>query len=97
MNPIFMLLTKIRLPKLPRLSVVPRKYIVGTDEGTVVKGDDVQLFFSMCPHPDEATAKLIPVPGSGNFFVLHQLYPLVLVFNPLLLCDICSWTCLIRH
>lgn len=45
------------------------------DEGTMVKGDAVQLSFVMCPHPEEATARLDFAPDSGNFCSLSILFP----------------------
>lgn len=48
------------------------------DEGTMVKGHTVQLLFVMCSHPEEATAKLVLAPDSGNFSHFISSVPLCL-------------------
>ena len=50
----------------------------------MVKGDAVQLSFAMCPHPEEATAKLVLASDTENLCPLSALSPCAYVFNSLL-------------
>ena len=77
MKPVFMLLTKIKMPKLPGFLEVLHKYIAGMD-GLWLKGMLCSYPLS-CVHTQRKLQPNQYLPQTQEMFALYQLCPLVLM------------------